>query len=159
MKLYIITISDVYDFESFFIKPLAFLSEKEAQKELKRLYKSAKETYKDEYDSEDIVKGKSFSLYPDGSHGTSHYDAAISEVEVEGGPFLLNAIFGESASRKAGEIGAKRTARLIANGKIDGSCETVAFDTEEDCRKAAELLDSADGWLGTYWEITKTKQQ
>ncbi len=159
MKLYIITISDVYDFETFFVKPLAFLSKKKAQKELKRLYKSAKETYKDQFNTEDVTKGERFSLFPDGFHGTSHYDAAISEVEVEGGPFILDVIFGESASRKACEVGAKKTTRLIADSKIDGSCETVAFDTEEDRRKAAELLDSADGWLGTYWEISKTKQQ
>ncbi len=156
MKIFIITISEVYDFETFFNKPIAYMSEKEAQKELKRLYDSAKQEYNDKFDTEDIIEGTSFSLYPDGYHATSHYDAQINEVEVNGGPFILDAIFGEEASHKANEIGIDKTAKLITENKIDGSSESVAFDTEEDCRKAAELLDTADGWMGNAWRIKKS---
>lgn len=82
MKIYIITIDDVFEFEGFTHKPIVKTTEEEARKELERLYKSAKETYTDEFDNEER-SDTSFSLFPDGYWGTSHYDARINEVEVE----------------------------------------------------------------------------
>lgn len=83
MKLYIITVSDVFDYEGFHHEPIVKLTKKEAREELARLKRSAKETYKDEFDKSESSQS-SFSLYPDGYWGTSHYDARIDEVEVPG---------------------------------------------------------------------------
>ena len=82
MKLYIITIDDVNDFQGFHVTPIVKLTRKEARKELASLKRSAKETYKGEYDKEDPADPDKFSIYPDGYWGTSHYDAHIDEVEV-----------------------------------------------------------------------------
>ncbi len=82
MKLHIITISDVNDFVDYPAKPIVCLSKTEARKELARLKRSAKETYGDQYNSEDPAHPDRFSLYPDEEWGTSHYDARIDEVEV-----------------------------------------------------------------------------
>lgn len=82
MKIFIITIDDVFDYEGFSHDPIVKMSEEEAREQLESLYLSAKETYTDEFDSEER-SDTSFSLFPDGYWGTSHYDARISEVEVE----------------------------------------------------------------------------
>lgn len=81
MKLYIITISDVYDFEGFHVAPIVKTSLAAARKELNRLYKSAKESYEGQYDQQEKSKD-SFSLCPEGCWGTSHYDAVIDTVDV-----------------------------------------------------------------------------
>ena len=82
MKIFIITIDDVFDYEGFHHDPIVKMSEEEAREQLENLYLSAKETYTDEFDSEER-SDTSFSLFPDGNWGTSHYDARINEVEVE----------------------------------------------------------------------------
>ena len=82
MKIFIITIDDVFDYEGFHHDPIVKMSEEEAREQLESLYLSAKETYTDEFDGEER-SDTSFSLFPDGYWGTSHYDARISEVEVE----------------------------------------------------------------------------
>lgn len=83
MKLFIITVSDIYDYNEGHHKPVVKLTKKEARKEIARLKRSAKETYRDEYNKCDSDRD-SFSLYPDGYWGSSHFDACIEEVEVEG---------------------------------------------------------------------------
>lgn len=82
MKLYVITIDDVYDYEGFPVKPIIELSRREARKRLAELKRSAKETYKNQYNKEDPANPDKFSLYPDGFWGTSHYDARIDEVDI-----------------------------------------------------------------------------
>ena len=79
MKLYIITIDDVYDFEGFAHKPIVCLTKKEAQAELARIKREAKKDC--DFDTVDSSP-RSFSMYNDGTWGTSHYDAIIDVVEV-----------------------------------------------------------------------------
>jgi len=81
MKLYIITIDDVYEFESFHHDPIVKLTKTEARKELAGLKAEAKDTYKGQFDECTSTKD-SFSMYPQGYWGTSHFDARIDEVEV-----------------------------------------------------------------------------
>ena len=81
MKLFIITIDDVYEFEGFHHDPIVRLTRTEARKELARLKAEAKDTYKGQFD-ECTGTRDSFSMYPQGYWGTSHFDACIDEVEV-----------------------------------------------------------------------------
>ena len=82
MKLYVITIEDVYEGNSNHTEPIVRTSIKEARKELNRLYRSSKETLSANsgmtYD-----KGKDcFSIYEDGYYCQNHYDAVINTIEV-----------------------------------------------------------------------------
>jgi len=66
--------------------------------------------------------------------------------------FTLRVIYGEDASRCAANEGYDETAEKIGSGKIDGSCAEYTFDTEHDLELAIEIVDAADGWLGTFWK-------
>lgn len=90
-KLYIITINNVFEFTGYHHEPIVHTDIKEARKMLNSLKASAKETYKDEFDSCDNEKD-SFSMYPQGYWGTSHYDARINTVEIQA-PLNLEKIF------------------------------------------------------------------
>lgn len=83
MTLYIITVSDVYDFVEYHHEPIVKLTKKEALKKLSKLKKSAQECYEGQFDHMDSSRD-SFSFFPEGYWGTSHYDACISKVEVPG---------------------------------------------------------------------------
>lgn len=90
---------------------------------------------------------------PESSH---HYIRAIEDKKPRAPKkektYRLNVVFGEHAAGEAGYYGYKKTAKLIEEGKFDGSAGEYEFETEKDRDVAAELLDSADGWLGVYWE-------
>ena len=81
MKLYILTFEDVYEGDSNHMNPIVKTSLKEARKELNRLYRSAKETYEDTYDTCEKSRD-SFSLYEDGYYCQNHYNVVINVVDV-----------------------------------------------------------------------------
>ena len=84
--LYIITIDEVYDFQGFSHKPQVFKEKTDAMKILRELRENAKAEFADECNDEDDwdeETSESFSIYPEGEWGTTHYDARIDEVEVE----------------------------------------------------------------------------
>lgn len=90
MKVFVITISDVYDYEGFHHFPIVCATKEMAMKRLRELREDAKsmliDNGNDDWEMEDDVfneKSESFSMYPEGSWGTSHYDAVIDEVEVK----------------------------------------------------------------------------
>jgi hypothetical protein len=85
MKVYVITIHEVYDFEDFHHTPRVFDSFEKAKKELKAIAKQTiKENKRYGNDDWEVEQGDPyFSTYPDGCWGTSHYDAKISEAEIE----------------------------------------------------------------------------
>ena len=88
MKLYIITISDVYDYEGFHHAPIVCKTKEDAMRKLRDLRDNAKSELIDNgnYDwveDEFTNESECFSTYLDGQWGTSHYDATIDEVEVE----------------------------------------------------------------------------
>lgn len=88
MKVYVITISDVYDYEGFHHAPIVCTTKEKAMKELRDLRDISKKELA-AYGNDDWVEddfneeSECFSMYPDGEWGTSHYDAVIDEVEVE----------------------------------------------------------------------------
>ena len=81
MKLYIITVEDIYEFDSEEHDPIVRTSRKEARKVLNTLYRSGKECYQDQYDVFE-KSPDSFSMYLDGNFGTGHYCASITAVDV-----------------------------------------------------------------------------
>ena len=88
MKVYVITISDVYDYEGFHTTPIVCTTKERAMQKLRDLRDSAKAELisygNDDWVEDDFnEESERFSMYPDGSWGTSHYDAVIDEVEVE----------------------------------------------------------------------------
>ena len=84
MKLYIITIDDVFDFENFHTQPIVKTSIKEARKELGRLFRSAKETLEDHLGDDMAIERNEngFDIYNDGSWSETHYAATIDCIEV-----------------------------------------------------------------------------
>ena len=163
MKLYIITISDVYEFEEFRHDPIVKLTRKEARKELAALKASAKETYKDQYNKCES-KPDSFSLFPDGYLGESHYDAWISEVEVPDiilpgskPKFRLDCIFGSEACDYADEHGLAAARRKVLSDDLFGAAHQYTFDTEHDRRLAEEILCDYDGWNNSFTEHKNLK--
>ena len=88
MKVFVLTIDEVYEYAGFSHKPRVFTDKDNALDALYELYKDTKEELSkngdDDWVEDDFKKGDScFSLYPDGYWGTSHYDARVDEVEVE----------------------------------------------------------------------------
>lgn len=88
MKVYVITISDVYDYEGFHTAPIVCTTKERAMQKLRDLRDSAKAELigygNDDWVEDDFnEESERFSMYPEGSWGTSHYDAVIDEVEVE----------------------------------------------------------------------------
>ncbi len=87
MKIYVITVSDVYECEEFEHKPIVRLKKSEAVKEFNQLVRSAKEVYKGIYDKIEKTRNSSFSIYQDGSHVTNHFDAVLHEIDL--GPSVV----------------------------------------------------------------------
>lgn len=83
MKIYIITISELYDLGDFPHPPIVKTDRAEAIRALDDLKSSAIEEYRQEFDGMESTEA-SFSLYPEGYWATSHYDARIDEIEVAG---------------------------------------------------------------------------
>ena len=88
MKVFVLTIDEVYDYEGFSHTPMVFTNKDKALDALHELYEDTKielaENGDDDWMEDDYKKGdECFSLYPDGYWGTSHYDARVDEVEVE----------------------------------------------------------------------------
>lgn len=81
MKLYIITVEDIYDFDSEHHDPIVRTSLREARKKLNMLYRSGKECFQDQYDTFEKSRN-SFSMYTMGIYGESHYDGRIDVIEV-----------------------------------------------------------------------------
>lgn len=87
-KVFVITISDVYDYEGYPHAPIICRSKESAMKQLRELRDEVKSQLEENGDGdwlEDEFNENStcFSMYPDGYWGTSHYDARIDEVKVE----------------------------------------------------------------------------
>ena len=88
MKVYVLTIDDVYDYEGFSHKPRVFTDKEKALNALYKEYLDAKEDLakngNDDWEEDPYKSGdECFSMYPDGYWGTSHYDGRVDEVEVE----------------------------------------------------------------------------
>jgi hypothetical protein len=84
MKLYIITIEDVYDGDSTHHQPIIKKSIEEARQTMQDLYNENKSYYDgDGFVIDDFVPGSDcFEMYEDGYYSQNHYSAVIDEVEI-----------------------------------------------------------------------------
>jgi regulator of replication initiation timing len=82
MKLYIITIEDVYDGVSEHTSPIVKTSIEEARQELDNLWSKANQLYPDQFDIYE-KSDNCFEMYEEGYYCQNHYGAVIDEVEIE----------------------------------------------------------------------------
>ena len=87
-RVWVLTISDVYDFQGYPHAPRVFTDKDKAINALYKEYEDAKKMLKkngnDDWMEDEFHKGDMcFSMWPDGEWGTSHYDGRVDEVEVE----------------------------------------------------------------------------
>ena len=81
MKLYIITIEDVYEGASEHTAPIVKTSLEEARQRLTELYDNAVQLYEDQFDVMD-KSDNCFEMYEEGYYCQNHYSAVIDEVEI-----------------------------------------------------------------------------
>ena len=82
MKVFVITIDDVYDCATNSHAPEVYADGEKAKSRLKDLYDIVKDDMDgDEYIHE--VSESEISIYEDGRYSENHYTAHISEVEVK----------------------------------------------------------------------------
>lgn len=82
MNVFVLTISDVCNFEKFSHDPEVFAELKDAQKEMKYLIKQ----FESDTDTTDMVVEKdamSYLAYEDGRMAENHYEVIINCVEVK----------------------------------------------------------------------------
>lgn len=85
MKVYIITIEEVFDFQVFIHAPEAFTKEEAAKNRFNEIVEEAKKAYcrlgwvedKDYYDE------SCYEIYLDGEYAANHYAVRIHEVELK----------------------------------------------------------------------------
>ncbi len=88
MEVFVLTISEVFDFIDYDHKPKVFLNKEDAVKEMKDCFNSFKSqiNLEEEIDGDKWVvdKGKNFyDAYIDGRYPENHYTIKISKVEVK----------------------------------------------------------------------------
>lgn len=82
MKIYIITIDEVFDFESFSHKPEAFAKKEDALRRYEDIVEDAKREFAEE-EWEESQGAAYYETYPEGYWGTSHYGVYLQEVELK----------------------------------------------------------------------------
>ena len=83
MKIYVIVTDEVYDFENFDHKPIAFTKRELAEKEMDAIREGVKEEFENDFDT--FVDGKDgFEMYNDGCYSEGHYSATIYEIDLIG---------------------------------------------------------------------------
>lgn len=66
--------------------------------------------------------------------------------------FILEVIYGETASDYAVEKGFSAAKRAINNNTLEGSIAKYEFESEADRKIAEKILEDADGWMGAYFK-------
>ena len=85
MKIWVITIDEVYDYENFPHDPIAFSNEKDAKEQLDTFRQGLKKDYESELESNWLYEdGERYcEVYEDGCYGTNHYSVRLSEIELK----------------------------------------------------------------------------
>ena len=81
MKVYIIIINEVYDFEEMNHEPRVFATKESAFDAMRDIISNAKEEYGDDFNTIEETE-TSIEMYDDGTYAQSHYVAYIKECEV-----------------------------------------------------------------------------
>ena len=82
MKVYVLTINEVYDYEEFNHNPRVFMKREDAIAELNDIKEEAKEEFAEDFDQFDDGEN-GFEMYADGRYSEGHYSVYVHEVEVE----------------------------------------------------------------------------
>lgn len=82
MKVYLITIHEVYEFENFPHTSQAFIKKEDAKKEFDRIVKNAKNMASSEDYTYDLGQNGA-SFYREGEWPEYHYDVELEEIEVQ----------------------------------------------------------------------------
>lgn len=80
-KIYIISISDIDDYNEIQHPPIAFANADDAVKELNELYEDAESMLPTDWERQKT--GTTFEFYLNGEYSCNHYCAWINEVEVK----------------------------------------------------------------------------
>ena len=80
-KIYIISFSDVDDYNEYQHPPRAFANADDAIKELNELYEDAESQLPTDWKR--VKTDGTFEIYLDGEYSCNHYSTWISEVEVK----------------------------------------------------------------------------
>ena len=88
MEVFVLTISEVFDYVDYDHKPKVFLNKEDAVKEMKDCFNSFKSeiNFEEKIDGDEWVvdKGENFyDTYIDGRYPEYHYTIKISKVEVK----------------------------------------------------------------------------
>ena len=95
MKVFVVTIDEVYGFENGFHNPKVFLNKENAERYFKFCIEDTKNAYKNELDSAEIdeygdVIGwtceeseNSFVVYENGNYAENHNEIVLFEVETQ----------------------------------------------------------------------------
>lgn len=81
MKLYTITIDEVFDFEKYSHEPEVYYKKEDAEQRLNDIYDDVKPQLP-KHDMEERTS-TSFSLYTDGTYPENHFDVTLYEVEMK----------------------------------------------------------------------------
>lgn len=81
MKLYVIVIDNIDDFEKYSHEPEVYYKREDAEQRLNDLYDEVKPMLP-KYDKEERTS-TSFSLYTDETYPENHFDATLYEVEMK----------------------------------------------------------------------------
>lgn len=85
MKLFIITIEEVWDFERMSHTPEVFLKKENASNRLSKLYDEYSQEYKEEFDKDydEEVGEMMVEMWNNGSWSQTHFIAEIHEHELD----------------------------------------------------------------------------
>jgi hypothetical protein len=81
MKLYVIVMDEISDFEKYPQKPEVYYKKEDAERRVNELYDEVKPMLSN-YNIEERTS-TSFSLYTDGSYPENHFDVTLYEVEMK----------------------------------------------------------------------------
>ena len=84
MKAYIITVEDVFDFNSSHRTPIVKFTKKEAQKEMRYLAREAKADFKHLNDVIYEASDDCIEVYPEGYYGENHFTVTIDQIDIPG---------------------------------------------------------------------------
>ena len=84
MKVYVITVEDIFDYDSTHREPIIKLTKKEAVSTMRALAKEAKPDFKNIPDMVYESGPTSIQMYPEGYYGENHFSVTIDCLDVPG---------------------------------------------------------------------------
>ena len=77
-----------------------------------------------------------------------------TQADKKPGPFILDCIFGETASDIAADEGMNKAKKCLKLGTVEGKSLQFKFSSKADRNQAIMMLEAYDGWNGYYYETS-----